>query len=423
MQRDDLTNRVTNQVMNRGLMQSTRVARLTLLSLTGLLALSGCGGSETKVQDANPNSAAWQWNLPAFFPVPRVPDNNPMTFEKVELGRHLFYDRKLSGNGTQACASCHQPSKAFTDGRALAVGSTGEVHPRNSQSLINVVYSPTLTWANPSLLTLEKQMEVPLFADHPVELGLTDANLPQVIGRLQADPIYAPLFQQAFPRDAQPFQIQNIIAAIASFQRNLISANSKFDRMQRQEAQLSASEKRGMDLFFGEKAECFHCHGSFNFNNQVVHAGSRFVETTFHNTGLYNLDGKGAYPTDNRGVFELTERLSDMGKFRAPSLRNVELTAPYNHDGSVATLEDVVANYAAGGRLITEGALAGDGRTNPHLDDLIVKIDLSQAEQADIVAFLKALTDDTIATNPRFANPFATRASSTAGQPSTTRTP
>jgi len=127
-------------------------------------------------------------------------------------------------------------------------------------------------------------------------------------------------------------------------------------------------------------------------------------------------------------VFELTERLSDMGKFRAPSLRNVELTAPYNHDGSVATLEEVVPNYAAGGRLITEGALAGDGRTNPHLDDLIVQIDLSQAEQADIVAFLKALTDDTIATNPRFANPFATRTSSnsinnSSAQSSTTRTP
>ena len=404
-------------------MKSSRVIPITLLSLAGLLALSGCGGSETTVQDTNPNNATWQWNLPEFFPVPRVPDSNPMSAAKVELGRYLFYERRLSGNGTQACASCHQPSKAFSDGRALPVGSTGEVHPRNSQSLINVVYSPTLTWANPSLLTLEKQMEVPLFADHPVEMGLTDANLPTVIGRLQADPIYAPLFGQAFPNDAQPFQIQNIIAAIASFQRSLISADSKFDRMQRQQAQFNASEQRGMALFFGEKAECFHCHGSFNFNNQVVHAGSRFVETTFHNTGLYNLDGNGAYPTDNRGVFELTERLQDMGKFRAPSLRNVALTAPYNHDGSVATLEDVVANYAAGGRLITNGALAGDGRTNPHLDDLIVKIDLSKAEQADIVNFLKALTDDTIATNPRFANPFAAATARPAGQPSSTGAP
>ena len=163
-----------------------------------------------------------------------------------------------------------------------------------------------------------------------------------------------------------------------------------------------------MNLFFGEKAECFHCHGSFNLNDQVVHAASRSVDRLFHNTGLYNLDGLGAYPTPNRGVFELTESPRDMGKFRAPSLRNVAVTAPYNHDGSTATLDDVVANYANGGRVLTIGPLAGDGRTNPHKDDLIVRIDLTAAEQQDIVAFLKALTDEKLLVDPRFANPFAT---------------
>ena len=162
-----------------------------------------------------------------------------------------------------------------------------------------------------------------------------------------------------------------------------------------------------MKLFFGEKAECFHCHGSFNFNDQIVHAGSRIVETPFSNTGLYNIGGTGAFPEPNRGVFELTAKADDMGKFRAPSLRNVEVTAPYMHDGTVATLEDVLRFYAAGGRNISSGANAGDGRANPFKSDLVTRIDLSEQEQADIVAFLKTLTDHDFLTDPRHADPFA----------------
>jgi cytochrome c peroxidase len=161
-----------------------------------------------------------------------------------------------------------------------------------------------------------------------------------------------------------------------------------------------------MNLFFGEKAECFHCHGSPNFNDQFVHATTRVLETPFHNTGLYNIGGTGAFPEPNRGVFELTGLPKDMGMFRAQSLRNIAVTAPYMHDGSIATLEDVLDFYAAGGRNITSGPHAGDGRKNPLKSDLITLINLDAQEKADLVAFLKTLTDHDFLTNPKFADPF-----------------
>ena len=128
------------------------------------------------------SAGAWRWELPKGFPKPRVPADNPMSDAKVAVGQRLFFDRRLSGNGTQSCSSCHRPELAFTDGLPQAVGSTGEVHPRNAQSLINVVYNSTLTWANPALVTLERQMEVPLFGTDPVEMGVTDANRDRVLG-------------------------------------------------------------------------------------------------------------------------------------------------------------------------------------------------------------------------------------------------
>jgi cytochrome c peroxidase len=338
-----------------------------------------------------------------------------MSEAKVELGRHLFYDRRLSGNGTQACASCHHPDKAFSDGRLLPLGSTGQAHPRNAQHLSNVVFNATLTWANPSLVTLERQMETPLFGTDPVEMGINDANQAEVLARLAADTGTAALadyprrFAEAFPGQASPLNWGNVIKAIAAFQRSLVSAGSRYDQWLEGRATLTPQELRGMQLFFGEKAECFHCHGSFNFNDQIVHARSRLVETPFHNTGLYNLGGTGAFPEPNRGVFELTASAGDMGKFRAPSLRNVEVTAPYMHDGTVATLPEVLRFYAAGGRHITSGPLAGDGRANPFKSDLVERIELDEQEQADIVAFLKTLTDEAFLRDPRHANPFATR--------------
>ncbi|MDA0170978.1 di-heme enzyme [Solirubrobacter taibaiensis] len=372
------------------------------------LTLVGIATAAFVVQSMASASAPreYRWELPKGFPKPNVPSNNPMSAAKVAVGRRLFYDVRLSGNGTQSCGSCHRQELAFTDGKAQAIGSTGQAHPRGAQSLINVVYNSTLTWANPSLVTLERQMEVPLFSADPVEMGVTDANKDQVLRRILKDPWYKARFQKAFPGQKQPITWSTIIKSIASFQRSLVSADSRYDRYLTGKERFTAAEKRGMELFMGERAECHHCHGSFIFNDQVTYKGSPNVKPLFHNTGLYNLGGTGAFPEPNRGVFELTGVAKDMGAFKAPSLRNVGVTAPYMHDGSVPTLEAAVEHYAGAGRNITDGPLAGDGRANPYKDPLITQIELTAGDKADLVAFLKTLTDRRVLTDKRFSDPF-----------------
>ena len=380
-------------------------------------ALTGCGGGGTTVTDtagATPPTGGgatftpgnWTWELPSGFAVPKVPEGNPMSAAKVDLGRFLFYDKRLSGNGTQSCASCHHQDKAFTDGKAVAVGSTGQLHHRGAQGLANVAYNATLTWVNPSLVTLEKQMEVPLFSEDPVEMGVNDGNQAAVLARIATEPLYPPKFAAAFPGETPAPTWGQVIQAIAAFQRTLISGNSRYDQYLQGKATFTPAETRGLNLFMGEKAECFHCHGSFNFNDQVVHAASRVVELPFHNTGLYNIGGTGNFPEGNQGLFEFTAKATDRGLFRAQSLRNVALTAPYMHDGSIATLEAVLDFYAAGGRHTPSGPYAGDGRAHPNKSDLITLIDLNAQERADIVAFLKTLTDHDFITHPKFSNPF-----------------
>ncbi len=356
--------------------------------------------------NAGENTAEWSWNLPTHIPEPRVPEDNPMSKAKVELGRHLFYDKRLSGNGTMSCASCHHQVRAFTDGRALAVGSTGELTHRNAQGLANSAWHATYNWANPAIVSLEQQMLIPLLGDDPVEMGVNDSNRQEILNRLQAEPLYITLFNQVFPGETISITMANVIKAIAAFQRSLVSTNSRYDRFLQGAETFTLSEERGRVLFFGEKAECHHCHGSFNFNDQVVHKKSRVLELSFHNTGLYSLDASGAYPSSNRGVFDMTARPEDMGAFRAPGLRNVEVTGPYMHDGSVKTLEEVVEHYSQGGRLIRSGPNQGDGRLNPHKSGLVSRIDLTDEEKADLISFLKTLTDSSFLSDPRFADPW-----------------
>jgi cytochrome c peroxidase len=377
--------------------------------LAAVISLVACGGSEGSVAaDAPPVSPpTWQWDLPAGFAPPVVPADNPMNAAKVELGRHLFYEARLSGNGTQSCASCHAPERAFADSRAVARGSTGQSHPRNSPGLVNVAYQLTLDWANPGRRTLEQQMHAPLFGTQPVEMGVNDGNREQVLERLRRDADYPARFAAAFLGEAAPLHWDNVIKAIAAFERTLIAAGSRHDQAQAGLITLTPAEQRGLQLFFSDRAQCAACHGGPNFSGQFASLNGSIGEPTFHNIGLYNLDGQGAYPAPNRGLFEFSGRSEDMGHFRAPSLRNVALTEPYLHDGSVATLEAVLDIHADGGRLMGNGPYAGDGRRNPFKDPLIDQIRLDAEGKADLLAFLRTLSDPSIAIEARFADPFA----------------
>lgn len=367
----------------------------------------------------DPGPTPWVWELPPGFPEPAVPADNPMNEQKVELGRHLFYDKRLSGNGTQSCGSCHDQARAFTDGKARAVGSTEEIHPRSSMSLVNVAYASTLTWANPTVRQLERQALVPMFGERPVELGLAGQE-DALLERLRKDDQYPEMFAVAFADDPagaddadddadEPVTLDRITRSIAAFERTLISGRSPFDRYANAEDPnaLSESQKRGMGLFFSEELECFHCHGGFVFADSVRTATSQGDVAPFHNTGLYNLDGNGAYPEGGTGVFDITGVATDMGRFKAPTLRNIAVTAPYMHDGSIATLEEVIDHYAAGGRTIAEGDNAGVGSENPYKSGFVAGFTLTAEQKADVIAFLESLTDDELLADPRYADPFA----------------
>jgi len=351
---------------------------------------------------------AWHWPLPAWVPPPAVPSDNPMTPAKVELGRHLFYDRRLSADCTMACASCHEQARAFTDGKAVSKGVTGEVGARSAMSLANVAYLPVLTWQNPQLTSLEVQALIPLFGEHPVEMGMAGREQ-QLFAMFKADPTYRRLFAQAFPAeagqgDAALYSLSTLTKALASFQRSLLSFDSPYDRYRYggQKDAISPAARRGEELFFGEKLECYHCHGGFNFTDNLKHARTPFPEIGFHNTGLYNEDGKGAYPKASPGIVEFTGDPRDAGRFRTPSLRNVAVTAPYMHDGSIPTLHEVLrTHYARGGRAVHAGRAA-----NPLRSEFIAGFEITEAEIADVVAFLESLTDEAFLRDARHGNPW-----------------
>lgn len=350
---------------------------------------------------------AWEWDLPPGFPEPYVPEDNPMSAAKVELGRHLFYDVRMSGSQTYSCATCHLQELAFTDGRVTAIGETGQIHRRNAMSLTNVVYNASLTWAHPLLLDLERQALVPMFGDDPIELGLDSSE--ELVASLAVEPLYDELFAAAFPGEDEPLTAANVVYALTSFQRVMISGDSPFDRWfyGGDETAISESAARGYELFNGHPFECFHCHLGFNVTEAVYYEGKPEHELLFHNTALYNVDGMGAYPDVDRGLMEVTLDPGDMGKFRVPSLRNIAVTAPYMHDGSIATLDEVLDHYAAGGRTIAEGPNAGVGSASPLRDPLVRGFEMTEQERADILAFLDSLTDDGFLTDPALADPWA----------------
>lgn len=341
---------------------------------------------------ASAQQADYQWNLPKGFPRPYVPPDNPMTAAKVELGRYLFYDTRMSVNGKESCASCHKQELAFTDGRAVGVGATGESHSRGAMSLANIAWAGPLTWSNPGLRSLEQQALIPMFGGHPVELGLREGEgLPASI---RSDPKYRPLFANAFPEDADPFTISNVTKALASFERTIISSHSPYDRYHyyREDDAVSESAKRGEVLFFDQRLSCFRCHEGFNFSDSTVSERSFRRPGVFHNTGLYN-----PYPAPNVGIFEFTRLAADQGRFKTPTLRNIALTAPYMHDGSLPTLEAVIDHYATGGR---------NGHDNPNKDPLISGFAIKPQDRADLIEFLRSLTDEDLTHDPRLSNPW-----------------
>jgi len=364
--------------------------------------LLACPGPE----DDTGAAATYAWDLPAGFPEPYVPPEYPMSAEKVELGRYLFYDERLSGNETQACASCHKQELAFTDGLAGAEGSTGEIHRRGSMALGNIAYASTLTWASNAVRVLEHQALLPIFGETPVELGMAGRE-DELLERFRSDPAMLARFEAAFPDREDPVDLDTLTQGIASFQRSLLTGDSPYDRWTyRDDPQaLSDSALRGMSLYLSEDMECFHCHGGFAFADSVRTATTTFDEMFFHNTGLYNVDGAGAYPERDQGLYELTLEPADMGRFRAPSLRNIAVTAPYMHDGSIATLDEVLDHYAAGGRTIAEGENAGVGADNPYKSEFVRGFQLDDQSRADLKAFLESLTDEGFLTDPRFSDP------------------
>jgi cytochrome c peroxidase len=249
-----------------------------------------------------------------------------------------------------------------------------------------------------------------MFGEHPIEMGLV-GHEQEALARLAADPEMRTRFARAFSGTADAdgagaVTYAHVTTAIASFERTLVSGTSPDDRYLRGDASaISDSARRGERLFMSEKLECFHCHNGFNFTDSINHDGRS--GNPFHNTGLYNLGPDGAYPKDNPGVYEVTKDPADMGRFKAPTLRNVAVTAPYMHDGSIATLDGVIDHYMAGGRTIPDGPDAGDGSKNPHKSEFVNGFTLSAAERADLLAFLASLTDEEFLTNPDFSDPAA----------------
>jgi cytochrome c peroxidase len=308
---------------------------------------------------APPSSQPFEWHLPRGFPVPAVPADNPMSAAKVALGQRLFYETRLSVTGRYSCASCHDPRRAYTDGRALAVGATGTTLTRSALPLLNVAYNLAYGWQRPQVRSLEMQMQQPLFNRHPVEIGLAGRER-QLVAALARDPTYPRQFAAAF---AGPVSVARIIKAIAAFERTLLDGDSAFDAyvFDGREDALSPAAKRGMALFFSARLGCGGCHSGFNF------AGNW--------RDSQGATGAASFADDGLGI----------GPVRVPTLRNIARTAPYMHDGRFATLEAVLDHYQRVGRTVDS---AHGGQRDPRLRAFT----LQPTERADLVAFLGSLS-------------------------------
>jgi len=331
--------------------------------------------------------------------------NKKTTENQVTLGRYLFFDRRLSVNSTRSCGTCHNPEFAFTDGYKRSLGAYADLHQRNTQPLFNLLYLKYLTSADSSLHFAEQQMINPLYGQHPVEMGMT-GNENSILRKISDDTLYKTLFKKAFPDQQETITIGNIVAAINQFVYTIRSFQSPYDAYLNGDSNaLSMEAKSGMQLFFSERLQCGSCHGGFNFSAPSI-ISPKGDTLFFFNTGLYNVRDSNRYPDYDQGLYQYTKQPIDMGAFRVPTLRNLAFTAPYFHDGSAATLEEVLEVYENGGRSVTRGVYKGDGRKNINKHPLIRGFSLNSQQRKDLVSFLLHLSDSSVITNPAYANPF-----------------
>lgn len=315
--------------------------------------------------DLPANQTPFPFKTSRTFPVPDLPTDNPLTVERVELGKKLFFDSNLSLNQTISCASCHEPDKAFSDSRVLSQGVSENLTRRHSMPLFNLAWKDEFFWDG-RVSTLREQVFNPL--QHPDEMGISIQGL---VDRLEATPEYQQEFAKAFtPGEITP---EHIGLALENYLLSLTSYTSKFDQAAAGKTSLSKQEKRGFELFITEYeprsgrygADCFHCHG-----------GALFTDNQFHNNGLA--------PSADKGRSEFTGKASDENKFSTPSLRNLSLTAPYMHDGRFATLDEVVEHYSTG--------IHQSDTLDPNLaKHPTTGLQLTSEDKAALVVFLKSL--------------------------------
>ncbi len=352
--------------------------------LVAILAL-GLFGSCSK-NDPDPVEEGEQYvptpkplTVPPIFqqllPAPFIPADNPQTVEGIALGKKLFFDPILSGDGTQACASCHQPANSFSDPNRFSVGIDGQEGTRNSMPLFNMAwnFNQQFFWDGRAI-SIEKQALDPV--TNPVEMHNTWEN---AVASLQNSNSYPDLFFKAF--GTRTITKELTTKAIAQFERTLISANSPFDKYLLGENSLTPQEINGFAIFMDEaRGDCFHCHGN--------ESSPLWTDNIFHNNGL------DAIITD-KGLGNVTGDPNDDGKFKSPSLRNLAFTAPYMHDGRFQTLEEVINHYS-------EGLVYS--RTIDPLMKAVSRggVHLTEADKADLKAFLLSLSDPSFLTNPDF---------------------
>ncbi len=359
----------------------------TILFSVGIIFLQGCKPDDPDCNcDCDLSGYAptsYTLERPAGFPQLVIPADNPMTVEGIALGRKLFYEKRLSDDNSMACASCHVQSPfSFTDkGTRFSTGIDGFQGNRNAMALINLAWGHKFFWDGRAA-SLEEQALGPV--PNPIEMHQTWTN---AVAKLQADTAYPRLFVKAF--GICTIDSLHVAMAIAQFERTMISGNSKFDKVGRHETEFTSSELHGFELFSRDKdtvnnihgADCFHCH-------QI---STRLLDDPiFHNNGI---DSVFADP----GLQAVTGDINDRGKFKAPTLRNIELTAPYMHDGRFATLEQVIDHYNMGGH--------PSATIDPLMKNVGTGLELSQEEKTDLLNFLKTLTDMDYVNNPAFSEP------------------